>query len=50
MSQFAVHFFSLHQVYTVNQESQYLLVQNVHALGVTQELLQLFALYGAIQE
>ena len=30
-------------------ESKYLLVQNVHALGVTQELLQQFALYGDIE-
>ena len=38
------------QVYTVNQESRYLLVQNVHALGVTNDLLQLCALYGDIDE
>ena len=38
------------KVYTVNQESKYLLVQNVHALGVTKELLELFSLYGDIAE
>ena len=38
------------QVYTVNQESKYLLVTNVHALGVTKELLELFSLYGDIAE
>lgn len=38
------------QVYTVNQESKYLLVQNVHALGVTKELLELFSLYGDVAE
>ncbi len=38
------------QVYTVNQESRYLLVQNVHALGVTRDLLELFSLYGDIKE
>ena len=34
----------------MNQESKYLLVQNVHALGVTEELMQLFSLYGSIEE
>ena len=38
------------QVYTVNLESKYLLVQNVHALGITNELLELFSLYGEITE
>lgn len=38
------------KVYTVNLESKYLLVQNVHALGVTKELLELFSLYGEIEE
>lgn len=38
------------KVYTVNQESKYVLVQNVHALGVTNDLLQLCALYGDIDE
>ena len=40
----------LFQVYTVNQESRYLLVQNVHALGVTRDLMELFSLYGDIEE
>ena len=34
----------------MNKESKYLLVQNVHALGVTQDLLNLFSLYGDIEE
>lgn len=38
------------QVYTVNQESRYLLVQNVHALGVTKDLLDLFSQYGKVEE
>ena len=40
----------LFQVYTVNRESKYIVVQNVHALGVKQELLKLFSLYGEIEE
>ena len=38
------------KVYTVNLESKYLLIQNVHALGVTKELLELFSLFGEIEE
>ncbi|XP_060064632.1 RNA-binding protein 48-like [Ylistrum balloti] len=38
------------KVYTINLESSYLLVQGVPALGATQELIKLFALYGAIAE
>ncbi|NXL88582.1 RBM48 protein, partial [Alectura lathami] len=38
------------QVYTVNLESRYLLVQGVPALGVMKELVEQFALYGAIEE
>lgn len=38
------------KVYTVNQESAYLVVQGVPALGTSQELIQLFAVYGAVQE
>ncbi|CAI2184690.1 5925_t:CDS:2 [Funneliformis geosporum] len=38
------------RVYTVNQESRYLVVENVPALGLTKELLELFALYGTIEE
>ena len=34
----------------MNLESKFLLVQNVHALGVTKELLELFCLYGEIKE
>ncbi|NWJ00150.1 RBM48 protein, partial [Crypturellus undulatus] len=38
------------QVYTINLESRYLLVQGVPALGVMRELVEQFALYGAIEE
>lgn len=38
------------KVYTINQESKYLLVQNIPIVNATQELLQLFALYGEIDE
>ncbi|KAI8492076.1 RNA-binding protein 48 [Branchiostoma belcheri] len=38
------------KVYTVNQESRYLLVQGVPAIGVTEDLVRRFALYGAVQE
>ncbi|KAM5157121.1 RNA-binding protein 48 isoform 1-T1 [Mantella aurantiaca] len=38
------------KVYTINLESRYLLVQGVPAIGVMQELVQQFALYGAIEE
>ncbi|KFP23552.1 RNA-binding protein 48, partial [Colius striatus] len=38
------------QVYTVNLESCYLLIQGVPAIGVMKELVEQFALYGAIEE
>lgn len=38
------------KVYTVNQESRYLIVKNIPALGATKELLQLFAIHGPILE
>ena len=38
------------QVYSASQESRYLLVQGVPALGAHQELVKQFALYGTIQE
>ncbi|XP_028672930.2 RNA-binding protein 48 [Erpetoichthys calabaricus] len=38
------------KVYTINLESSYLLVQGVPAVGVMTELIQLFALYGAVEE
>ena len=38
------------QVYTINDESNYVLVQGVPALKLTKELLDLCSLYGAIQE
>lgn len=37
-------------MYTINLESRYLLVQGVPAIGVMAELVQLLALYGAIEE
>lgn len=40
----------LFQVYTINLESRYLLIQGVPALGVMKELVEQFALYGAIEE
>ncbi|XP_071158888.1 RNA-binding protein 48-like [Mytilus edulis] len=38
------------KVYTVNQESQYLMIQDVPALGTTQELIKLCAVHGAVEE
>ncbi|XP_068091371.1 RNA-binding protein 48 [Hyperolius riggenbachi] len=38
------------KVYTINLESTYLLVQGVPAIGVMNELVESFALYGTIQE
>ena len=38
------------QVYTINQESKYLIVLNVPALGVVKELLAIFHVYGEIEE
>ena len=38
------------QVYTINQESRYVLVQGVPAVGASHELVKLFALYGAVDE
>ncbi|XP_001625251.3 formin-like protein 20 [Nematostella vectensis] len=38
------------KVYTVNLESKFLLVQGVPTVGATKELLEMFALYGPIQE
>ena len=34
----------------MNQESKYLLVQGVPAVGATQELVKLFAIHGTITE
>lgn len=42
--------FCFFQVYTINLESRYLLIQGVPALGVMKELVEQFALYGAIEE
>ncbi|XP_040208294.1 RNA-binding protein 48 isoform X1 [Rana temporaria] len=38
------------RVFTINLESRYLLVQGVPAIGVMQELVAQFALFGAIEE
>ncbi|KAK9526917.1 hypothetical protein VZT92_015590 [Zoarces viviparus] len=38
------------KVYTINLESCYLMVQGVPAIGVMTELIQLCALYGAVEE
>ncbi|XP_048849741.1 RNA-binding protein 48 [Brienomyrus brachyistius] len=38
------------KVYTINLESRFLMVQGVPAIGVMTELVQLFALYGVIEE
>ncbi|NWZ16150.1 RBM48 protein, partial [Agelaius phoeniceus] len=38
------------KVYTINLESRYILIQGVPALGVMKELVEQFALYGAIEE
>lgn len=38
------------KVYTVCQESRYLIVRNVPALGCVDELVKLFALYGPVEE
>ncbi|XP_038047354.1 uncharacterized protein LOC119721369 [Patiria miniata] len=38
------------KVYTINQESCYLIIQGVPDIKVTEELLKLFSLYGTIEE
>ncbi|KAI8051537.1 hypothetical protein BDF22DRAFT_691215 [Syncephalis plumigaleata] len=38
------------RVYTINQESRYLVVENVPALNLAEELLHLFEGYGCIDE
>lgn len=38
------------RVYTINLESQYLLIQGVPAVGAMKELVERFALYGAIEQ
>eukprot|EP00026_Physarum_polycephalum_P012352 Phypoly_transcript_12650.p1 GENE.Phypoly_transcript_12650~~Phypoly_transcript_12650.p1 ORF type:complete len:328 (+),score=60.69 Phypoly_transcript_12650:72-986(+) len=38
------------KAYTINQESRYLIVKNVPALGNVEDLIKLFALYGTIEE
>uniref|UniRef100_A0AAQ5ZDF7 RNA-binding protein 48 n=1 Tax=Amphiprion ocellaris TaxID=80972 RepID=A0AAQ5ZDF7_AMPOC len=42
--------FMYYQVYTINLESRYLMVQGVPAIGVMTELIQLCALYGVVEE
>ena len=39
-----------YQVYTINLESRYLMIQGVPAIGVMTELIQLCALYGTVEE
>jgi len=41
---------TLVKAYTINQESRFLIVKNVPALGAQDELMKLFALYGTIVE
>ncbi|XP_044534721.1 RNA-binding protein 48 isoform X2 [Gracilinanus agilis] len=38
------------KVYTINLESRYLLIQGVPAVGVMKELIEQFALFGAIEQ
>ncbi|XP_064431345.1 RNA-binding protein 48 isoform X4 [Mirounga angustirostris] len=38
------------KVYTINLESRYLLIQGVPAVGAMKELVERFALYGAIEQ
>ncbi|CAG8495952.1 2314_t:CDS:2 [Paraglomus brasilianum] len=38
------------KVYTVNQESRYLVIENVPALRLTDKLLELVSLYGTVEE
>ena len=38
------------KVYTINQESRYLLVQGVPCVGASEELIKRFALYGDVEE
>ena len=38
------------QVYTINDESTYLLVQGIPAVGIHDELVQLFSLNGEVSE
>ncbi|CAG10029.1 unnamed protein product [Tetraodon nigroviridis] len=38
------------KVYTINLESRYVMIQGVPAIGVMSELIQLCALYGAVEE
>lgn len=42
--------FFFFKVYTINLESQYLLIQGVPAVGAMKELVERFALYGAIEQ
>lgn len=43
-------FVSCYQVYTINLESRYVMIQGVPAIGVMSELIQLCALYGVVEE
>ena len=37
-------------MYTINQESRYVLVQGIPSVGAHDDLLKMLALYGAIEE
>ena len=50
LSLYYISFFYDNQVYTINQESKYLMVIGVPSVGATKELLEQFALYGDIEE
>lgn len=43
-------FMFFYQVYTINLESRYVMIQGVPAIGVMSELIQLCALYGVVEE
>ena len=45
-----MYWFLNSKVYTVNQESRYLLVSRIPSIGVHQELVQLFSVYGPVEE
>ncbi|XP_047136976.1 uncharacterized protein LOC100209751 isoform X1 [Hydra vulgaris] len=38
------------KVYTINQESKYLLVQGIPQVGANKELIELFSLYGEVED
>jgi hypothetical protein len=38
------------RVFTINDESKYVIARNVHSLGVDKEILELFSSFGEIEE